>query len=172
MIKCVMITLLWAALAVACTAREEDKATEATDSDVQEAANTRAVEPVMTDTIDSVPTEQSFNKHTVQDMIGAFRAAGLEVTSPVPLDLDGHSPLPPTFGAALRFQIPEFDGRSGRIFSFESEGELQMVRDYYAGITGTQGSHLFVKDNVLLQFSADMPSELADAYRDALEALE
>ena len=171
MIKFVMISLMWAMLAAACAAGQEDAAQETNGPIIQEIVITRAVEPAITETLDSTPTKQSFNKHTPQDGINAFVAAGLEVETPVRLEVDGHSPLPPTFVEALRFQIPEFEGRSGRIFSFESAEELQMVSDYYEGIAGTQASYIIVKDNLLVQISDDMPADLAEAYRDALEVL-
>lgn len=165
-----MFLLLSMVLLIACGSGQEIDDAQVTVAVVQEVEITKAVE---IDTADgpAKPTESSFYKYTSQDAIDAFVAAGLEADNPVPLELDGHSPLPPTFVEAQRFQMPALEGRSGRIFSFESEGELQMVRDYYEGFTGAQANIVIVSDNLLLQISADAPEELADAYRAALETL-
>lgn len=160
--KYVLVGLLWVTIATACDIGQKNLAAISGEA-TQEVKATGTVEPTL--------TEKSFQLHTIQDALEAFKAAGLEVQSPVPLEVDGHSPLPLTFVEAQRFQMPAANGRTGRIFSFESEGDLQPVRAYYEQFTGTQANSVIVKDNLLLQIGASMPAELANAYRDALESL-
>ena len=156
--------ILAAAVMTACAAGSSGEATPEI-----EARDTVGAIGTVGPTVATTP--QSFQVYSSQDAIDAFIAAGLEADAPTPLEVDGHSPLPPTFVEALRFQMPSFGDRTGRVFSFESPADLKAVKAYYEGFTDSQASLVFVKENLLLQISADVPAGTADAYRSALDNL-
>lgn len=158
----VLIGVFWTAVVSACNVGQNNSNVVETREVVQEFEST-IVQPTS--------IERSFQQYSSQNAIDAFKAAGLEVQNPIALVPDDHSPLPPTFVEAQRFQMPALDGRTGRIFSFESENDLQAVQEYYEQFTGAQANLVIVKDNLLLQISAETPADLANAYRDALKTL-
>lgn len=171
--RLVLVTLaLLAAATTACaldSGNGAEELSEVTTPVIEGAATVALVEKA-----DPSPTitERPFQRYTSQEAIDAFIAAGLEAESPTPLEVDGHSPLPPIFVEALRFQMPSFGDRTGRVFRFESAADLQAIKAYYEAFTGSQASHVFVKDNLLLQVSASMPADAVEAYQDALNSLE
>lgn len=160
--KLAVTSLVWAFLVCAC-----NNAGQSNFDVVETRVTIPETEPIITE---PTPTQRSFQKYSSQDAINAFIAAGLELQNPVPLVADEHSPLPPTYVEAQRFQLPALDGRTGRIFSFESKSDMEPVRTYYEQFSGDQASILIVKDNLLLQINADAPTEIANAYRDVFEA--
>lgn len=161
------VILALAAVTTACSPVQENGATAVTASEIEgtDAAIEKTVAPTATIT-------RPFRRYSSQDAIEAFIAVGLEAEAPTPLELDGHSPLPPTFVEAQRFQMPSSGDRTARVFSFESASDLQAVKAYYEGITGSQASLVIVKENLLLQVSASIPAEVADAYQGALDSLD
>ena len=101
-----MFLMLSMILSAACVSGQEIDDGQGTGGINQEVEITKAVEIATTDNPVVTPTERPFYIFTSQDAIDAFIANGLEVDNPVPLEMDGHSPLPPTFVEAQRFQVP------------------------------------------------------------------
>ena len=107
---------------------------------------------------------------TVSGTMQAFRDAGLECENPQPVPKADDSLLPKTFVEGSRCVVPSVDTDHGlRVFMFENERELEIVKDYYAGFTGLFGSYVYVRDNLLFQTSVSMPKEIADQYREVFE---
>lgn len=105
------------------------------------------------------------------DVVNAFLDAGLECEDPQPLAVnDGTAPF--IAEEATRFMLPSVcNGCSGRIYSFNDQGQLDRARNYYIGL-GEQDpqyfSWLYVRDNILVQLNGRMPEEQARLYRQAL----
>ncbi|MDP8938707.1 MAG: hypothetical protein M3N10_00115 [Actinomycetota bacterium] len=110
---------------------------------------------------------------TVDEAMEAFREAGLECEAPEFVAKSDGSPLPKTFEEAQRCVVPSVDADHGiRVFAFDSEEDLQMVKDYYEGFSGMFGSYVYVRDNLLFQTSVSMPEELAEQYQQVFETFE
>jgi hypothetical protein len=161
------VILALAAVTIACSPVPENGAAGEAAPEIEgaDAAIEKTAEATATIT-------RPFRRYSSQDAIDAFIAAGLEAESATPLEVNGHSPLPPTFVEAQRFQMPSSGDRTARVFSFESVSDLQAVKAYYEGITGSQASLVIVKENLLLQVSTSIPANVADAYRNALDSLD
>ncbi len=109
---------------------------------------------------------------TVVQAIKAFENAGLECLEPTPISTSDSSPVPKTFSEGVRCVVPSVSPDHGfRIFSFSSEDNLQMVKDYYEAFTGFLGSYVYVKENLLFQTSVSMPVELVEEYQRVFESL-
>jgi hypothetical protein len=110
---------------------------------------------------------------TVDQAMQAFRDAGLECENPQPVPKTDDSPLPKTFVDAKRCVVPSVDADHGlRVFAFENDRDLKMVKDYYEGFSGVFGSYVYVRDNLLFQTSVSMPKELAEQYRETFESFQ
>ena len=110
---------------------------------------------------------------TVDQAMQAFRDTGLECENPQPVSKTDDSPLPKTFVEAKRCVVPSVDADHGlRVFAFDNERDLKMVKDYYEGFSGFLGSYVYVRDNLLFQTSVSMPKELAEQYREVLESFQ
>lgn len=110
---------------------------------------------------------------TVDQAMQAFRDAGLECENAEPIATNDGSPLPKTFTNAQRCVVPSVGDDHGlRVFAFENEQDLGMVKDYYEAFTGTFGSYVYVRDNLLFQTSVSMPKETAEQYREVFATFE
>lgn len=122
--------------------------------------------------LDSNPDEFS-NTWQSQDVVGFFVNAGLECENPQPLADDGT--LPVAASDAVQCVIPSLSpDYSTRIFSFSDPNQLQELRAYYdsqAQADLTNFSWVFVKDNVLVQISGDLPDDWASNYEAALNRM-
>ena len=106
-------------------------------------------------------------KLTIDQAIQAFRDAGLECENPQPVATNDDSPLPKTFLAAQRCVVPSVDSDHGlRVFEFDNDKDLKMVKDYYEGFSGIFGSYVYVRDNLLFQTSVSMPKDLSIKYQE------
>jgi hypothetical protein len=76
---------------------------------------------------------------------------------------------------ATRFLIPSLCQHcGGRIFSFATQGDLEITKTYYEELGKSSAlflSWLFVKDNILVQINGDLPKAQAREYENALSAL-
>lgn len=110
---------------------------------------------------------------TVDQAMQAFRDAGLECENAEPIATNDGSPLPKTFTNAQRCVAPSVGDDHGlRVFAFENEQDLVMVKDYYEAFTGLFGSYVYVRDNLLFQTSVSMPKETAEQYREVFATFE
>jgi hypothetical protein len=131
-------------------------------------------------------------KWTSDQVVEAFRGAGLPceevraitdedyrlegVVCPVGLDLTTKlGPPPKEAMEGTRFFAPSLCNRcNGRIFSFASREDLEELRTWYVE-RGREfcvfESWLYVRDNILVQISRDMPEEKAQEYEAALKGM-
>jgi hypothetical protein len=133
-----------------------------------------------------------FEKWTSDQVVEAFRASGLPceevraiteedyrlegIVCPVGLDLTTKLGPPPKEALdGLRFFAPSLcNDCNGRIFSFASREDLDELRTWYVG-RGREfcvfESWLYVRDNILVRISRDMPEEKAQEYEAALRGM-
>lgn len=67
-------------------------------------------------------------------------------------------------------EVPQADV-GGRVFTFESQDDLEVLQSYYEGLGEAGGmfySHVFVEDNVLLQINGELPKAKAEEYEAVL----
>jgi hypothetical protein len=83
--------------------------------------------------------------------------------------------MAPLVGEGTRFLIPSLcpDDCGGRIFT-GPPADLELLRTYYTELGRASAafySHVFVRDNVLVQINGELPDEKAKQYEDALKAM-
>lgn len=130
--------------------------------------------PEATDTPEPTPTPP-FEKWTSEQVIKAFKAAGLEAEEIRPMTKDDYGMAPMTAVEGTRFLIPSLcSDCGGRVFSFASPEDLEMMKAYYVELGRVSAiffSWVFVKDNILVQINGDLPEEKAKQYEAALDAM-
>ena len=110
-----------------------------------------------------------------QEVVDAFEEEGLEVGKSYPLEEDeGWQAFehPTNYEDGTRFEIPSLGrGAGGRVFSFDSEEDLNEMRDFFEGMTKetpSVSSHLYQDGLVLLQMNGDVGKAQAEGYADVL----
>ena len=108
-----------------------------------------------------------------EEVIQGFRNEGLEVGETQQVDREGdRSFVPKTYKEQVSFTIPSQGERVGaRVFTFESQEDLEQVREHYEGFGGLFPSHVYVEDKVLVQISGSVPEEDAERYEEGLREL-
>ena len=108
-----------------------------------------------------------------KEVIQALRDEGLEVGETQQVDREGdHSFVPKTYEEQVSFTIPSQGERVGRrVFTFESQEDLEQVRERYEGFGELFSSHVYVEDEVLVQISGSVPEEDAERYGEGLRGL-
>jgi hypothetical protein len=113
------------------------------------------------------------NTWQTQDVVNTFVQAGLECENPQPLVNDGS--LPVTAADSVQFIIPSLGpDYSARIFAFADPNKLTELYNYYNGRIQADLANftwVFVKDNVLVQISGDLPDDWAGRYEAALSQM-
>ena len=72
----------------------------------------------------------------------------------------------------MSFTIPSQGERvGGRVFTFESQEDLEQVREHYEGFGELFSSHIYVEDEVLVQISGSVPGDDAERYGEVLQEL-
>jgi len=108
-----------------------------------------------------------------EEVIQAFQNAGLDVGETYPVEEEpswDENLLPKSYAQAVRFRIPSLEGDvGGRVFVFDSEGDLAAVRNFYERLDSSVRPHLYVKSQVLLQISNEVPKAEADRYGAVLQ---
>jgi hypothetical protein len=111
---------------------------------------------------------------TPDQVVAAFKAAGLEAESIRPLTKDDYG-IAPYVGTGLRFLIPSLgEDNGGRIFSVDNPEDLQRLKRYYDEMGKASAmlfSWAFAKDNILVQINGDLPEDKARQYEAALNSL-
>jgi hypothetical protein len=109
----------------------------------------------------------------VEEVIQAFRDEGLEVGETQQVDREGdRSFVPKTYEEQVSFKIPTQGERvGGRVFTFESQEDLEQVREHYEGFEELFSSHVYVEDEVLVQISGSVPEDDAERYGEVLREL-
>ena len=116
------------------------------------------------------------------EVIQAFQNAGLEVGETYPVEEEpgwDETQIPKSYAQALRFTIPSLGvpeegepgprDRGGRVFVFDSEEDLGIVRSFYERLGPAVRPHLYAKDQVLLQITNDLAKAEADRYGAVLQ---
>jgi len=111
---------------------------------------------------------------TADDLIGAFRLAGLEAADPTAMAPDDYG-LTPFVCEGTRFLIPSLGEESGgRIFICERPEDLDLLARHYnqaSRMTALFFSWVFVRDRVLLQINGSLAENVARRYEQALSFL-
>ncbi len=115
----------------------------------------------------------TLTRWSAQRVLQAFQSAGLEVADPRPMTADDWGLVPRLAAEGTRYFTPSVcSDFGGRIMSFASQEDLNIVRDYYdqmASYSSVLLSWIFVRDNILVQINATMPRENAAQYETTLE---
>ncbi len=106
----------------------------------------------------------------------AFSNAGLEAVNVRPLTKDDYGMAPMVALEGSRFFIPSLcPDCGGRIFSFSSQSDLDILRTYYTSLAESSAlffSWVFAKDNILVQINGDLPEDIARQYEAVLDTLD
>jgi hypothetical protein len=108
-----------------------------------------------------------------EEVIQAFRDEGLEVGETQQVDREGdRSFVPKTYEAQVSFTIPPQGERvGGRVFTFESQADLEQVREHCEGFEGLFSSQVYVEDKVLVLISGSVPEKDAERFGEGLREL-
>lgn len=105
------------------------------------------------------------------DVISAFRSAGLEAENPTPMGPKDFG-LAPYVCRGTRFLIPSLgEDSGGRVLSCPSTGDRDAIAAYYVGLgkrSAALFSWVFVKGNVVVQINGDLDEALARKYESAI----
>lgn len=131
--------------------------------------------PTLTPTVTSTPEMTStptFMIWNTQQVVDAFKIAGLEAENARPMTVDDYGMAPMLALEATRFIIPSLCADcGGRIMSFNKNEDLEVVKNYYDELAKSSAlffSWVFVKDNILVQINGDLPEPIAKQYETAL----
>jgi hypothetical protein len=117
-----------------------------------------------------------FNRYTAQDVFSAMSAANLQVQNSQ-RDLVVGRGAPSTFIDRYIFEIPRIAPSGGQVLIFETPEGLSEWQEYIGQLRSDNSTrrdvvYVFVKDNVMLQVNANLTTQEANAYRDALMGME
>ncbi|HLU09424.1 MAG TPA: hypothetical protein VK003_07135 [Oceanobacillus sp.] len=121
------------------------------------------------------PTPIPFALFTAQDVIQAFSTAGLEVQA-VQRDMAVGRGAPNTFSERYVFEIPRIAPAGGQILVFQTQEDLDAWQNYIAQLRADSSTrrevvYVYVKNNVMLQVNANLTTQEARAFENALENL-
>lgn len=139
---------------------------------------TATLEPTATPEPTAVPaptvaTKQSA-KRSPEQVLEAFRAAGLEAEGVTPLTKDDYG-MAPYVGSGFRFLIPSLgEDSGGRVFAVENKAEREQLRQYYEELGKASAlffSWVFVDEanGILVQINGDLPEDQAKRYQAVVE---
>lgn len=115
-------------------------------------------------------------KWNSQQVVDAFKSAGLEAESTYAMTKDDYGMAPMVAIEGSRFIIPSLCADcGGRIFSFNNPDDLAVTKSYYEDLAKSSAmffSWVFEKDNILVQINGDLPEEKALQYKEVLNGLE
>lgn len=119
--------------------------------------------------------EQTERKLTVDEVLQAFKDAGLEAENPREMTKEDYGLAPMKAQEAKRFFIPSLgEDAGGRIFSFDNKADLKQTKEFYDS-AGKESAILFSwtieKGNILVQINGDLPKEKYEKYKKALDEL-
>ncbi len=131
--------------------------------------------PTETSTPEPKPTE-IYQIWTSAEVANYLIKAGLELenTRPIEKTKEDHGMSPMSEAEGTRFYLPSLcSDCGGRIFSFSSEEDLQIMKNYFEELGKQSGlffSWVFTKDNILIQINGDLSEDRAEKYKEALES--
>jgi hypothetical protein len=113
-----------------------------------------------------------------EEIVEAFREEGLEVARSESVDEEEDwqdNLVPKTYKEGTRFIIrpgrTENDEMGGRVFTYDSEEDLEVMRNYYETVSssGMFYTHVYTDGLVLMQINGQIPKAQADRYGEVLE---
>ncbi|GAQ18531.1 stress protein [Oceanobacillus picturae] len=112
---------------------------------------------------------------TNDDVVSAFKDAGLEAEEPTEMTKDDYGMAPMKATEGTRFLIPSLgEDSGGRIFTYDNDSDLDQMKEYYDTL-GEESAMFFswtIKHkNVLVQINGDLEEETYEEYKAALEEL-
>jgi len=115
------------------------------------------------------------DKIKVDNVISAFKDAGLEAESPREMTKDDYGLAPMKADEAKIVKIPSLcDDCNARILSFDNEEDLEQTKKFYDEL-GKESAMLFswtIKHkNILVQLNGDLPEEQYNKYKKTLEGM-
>lgn len=121
------------------------------------------------------PTPLPFNLHTAQQVLDAFRAAGLSVINPA-REMQVGRGAPASFRDRYVFAIEGVAPNGGQVLIFDTPEALAQWTAYIERLRANSAtrrdvSYVYTFRNVMIQINADLPPRTAQAYRAALEGL-
>ncbi|WP_156875381.1 stress protein [Virgibacillus sp. 6R] len=112
---------------------------------------------------------------TADDVIKAFKDAGLEAEEPTEMTKDDYGVAPMKSDEGLRFLVPSIaEGAGGRVITYSNQDDLDEMKEYYDSL-GEESAMLFSwtakSGNVLLQINGDLEEDKFNEYKKALESV-
>ncbi len=108
---------------------------------------------------------------TGEDVVAAFKAAGLEAETPYEMTKDDYGPAP-YLCTGTRFLIPSLgEDAGGRIFICDNTEDRDAIKNYYDKMGETSAlffSWAFAKGDVMVQINGDLPEDKARQYEAAI----
>lgn len=116
-----------------------------------------------------------FERYSAQDVFDAFSTAGVEAQN-LQRDMVVGRGAPAYFKDRYVFEIPRIAPQGGQIIVFDRPEDLAAWQAYVADLRSESATrrdvvYVYVKDNVLLQVNANLTTQEAGAYEDALMGL-
>lgn len=112
-------------------------------------------------------------------IVEAFREEGLEVARSESVDDEEDwqdNLVPKTYKQGTHFVIrpgrTENEEMGGRVFTYDSEEDLEVMRNYYETVSSSSGmfyTHVYTDGLVLMQINGQIPKTQADRYGDVLQ---
>jgi len=115
-------------------------------------------------------------QRSADDVAAAFKSANLSVDNTVNLEPKDFGMAPMKTKEAKRFSISSIEGDKawGRIYVYENNSDLEEMKKFYDEI-GKKSALFFTwlvaKDNVLIQFNREVPEDMFNKYKAALDAM-
>ncbi len=122
------------------------------------------------------PTAVPFVRYGAEDVFNAFGRAGLQIQNPEKnMTVIGRG-APSGFSDRYLFEIPRIAPAGGQIIVFSSADQLAAWQHYIETLRASTDTrrdvvYVYVKENVMLQLSANLTNQEADGYSDAFMAL-
>ncbi len=114
-----------------------------------------------------------------EEIVQAFRDEGLTVAKAEPVDEEEDwqdSLVPKTYKEGTHFVIrpgrTENDEMGGRVFTYDSEEDLEVMKNYYETVSSSSSffyTHVYVDGLVLMQINGQIPKAQADRYGEVLK---
>ncbi len=124
----------------------------------------------------ATPTPIPFDRYSAQNVINAFARAGLPVQNPEKATTVLGRGAPTGFRDRYLFEVPRIAPAGGQIIEFATPAELQAWQDYIQQLSSSSATrrdviYVYVQGNIMLQLNANLTTQEANAYRDALAGM-
>lgn len=108
---------------------------------------------------------------TADDVITAFKNAGLEAESPKKMSKDDYGAAP-FVCEGTRFLVPSLgEDSGGRVFICNNDQDRDNLANYYQELGKSSAlffSWVFVKGNIVVQINGDLKEDIAHKYEQAI----